>query len=120
MLILARDAGVGERNGAQGSRRELSRELSRPRPESWRAKLLGAAFAALVLASAILLLSDPGDEENAGGDGVLLYPTAHLTQLTAAHVRETTHRDTLDAEKATRRAQLVAGRHHPYIKKGAG
>jgi hypothetical protein len=67
-----------------------------------------------------LISSGTGDLANAGGDGALLYPAGNLTRVAAAHVGETTHRDTLDAETATRHGPLVAGRHHPYTTKGAG
>ena len=79
-----------------------------------------AGVASMIFASTILQSSGPGDVDNAGGDGALLYPTARLTQLAPAHARETTQPDTFVAEKATKHRPLVAGRHHPYITKGAG
>jgi hypothetical protein len=118
--ILARDARVGERNVGQGSWTELSRELSSQGAESWRAKLLGAAFAALILASAILLSSHAGEAANAGGDGALLYPAANLTRVAGTHMGRATGRDTLGVEKTTTREPLVASRHVAWSAKGAG
>jgi hypothetical protein len=118
--ILARDVRVDERNVEQGSGRELSRKISSPRPESWRAKLLGATFAALILTSATLISSGTGDLANAGGDGALLYPAGNLTRVAAAHVGGTTHRDTLGADKTTTHGPLIAGRHLAWSAKRAG
>jgi hypothetical protein len=117
--ILARDVRVDERNVEQGRWRELSRKLSSPRPESWRTKLLGATFAALILTSATLISSGTGDLANAGDDGALLYPAGNLTRVAAAHVGGTTHRDTLGADKTTH-GPLIAGRHLAYSAKRAG
>ena len=113
--ILARDARVGERNVGQGSRRELSQELSSPRTESWRAKLLGVAFASLILASVILLWSSgKGEAANARGDGALLYSAGNLTRVAAAHVGRTTYCDTWGAAKTETHGPLIASRHHAW------
>jgi hypothetical protein len=117
---LACDARVDERNVGQGSGRELSRELSSPRPGSWRAKLLGAAFAALILASVILLSPRVGEGANAGGDGALLYPAGNLTRVAGTHVGGTTYRDTLDAEKTKTHGSLIASRHKAWSVNRAG
>ena len=122
--ILAHDTRCAESNVGQGNERELSRELSSSRPESWRAKLLGVAFAALILASVILLSllsSGTGEAANAGGDGVLLYPAGNLTRVAANHVGRTIYCcDTLGADKTKTHGLLIAGKHLAYSTKGAG
>ena len=113
--ILARvEARVGERNVGSRTQREQSRELPSPRTESWRAKLLGAAFAALILASVILLSLRMGEGANAGGVGALLCPAGNLTRVAATHVGRTTHRDTLGADKTKEHGPLIASRHHAW------
>jgi hypothetical protein len=114
--ILARDACVGERNVGQGSRRELSS----PRTESWRAKLLALTIAALILVSVILLSLRVGEGANTGGDGALLYPAGNLTRVAGAHVGGTTYRDGLGAEKTTTHGPFIAGKHGAFSLKGAG
>jgi hypothetical protein len=116
MPSLASDARVDESNVAQGNRRKPPS----PRSENWRAKLLATTLAAPLLASTMLLSPGMGEAANSGRDGALLYPTANLTQLVAAHLRGTTHRDTLDADKAATDGPFVAGKHVAHNTKGAG
>jgi hypothetical protein len=119
--ILARlNARVGERNVGSRTQREQSRELSSPRTESWRAKLLGAAFAALILASVILLSSRVGEASNAGGNGALLHPAGSLTGVAGAHVGSTTHRDTSGADETKTHGPLIASRHKAWRSNRAG
>jgi hypothetical protein len=118
--ILARDVRRAERNVGQGSRRELSRELSSQGAESWRAKLLALTIAALILVSVILLSLRVGEGANTGGDGALLYPAGNLTRVAGAHVGGTTYRDGLGAEKTTTHGPFIAGKHGAFSLKGAG
>ena len=108
--ILARDARVGERTVGQGSRRELSS----PRTESWRAKLLALAIAALILASVILLSSGTGGAANVGCEGAHLHPAGNLTRIATAHGGGTYCHDTLGATKIKTHDQLIASRHKAW------
>ena len=116
MPILAQSACVDERNIGQRSRRGPSS----PRTQSRRAKLLATTLAVLILASATLLSPVVGETAHAGYDGALRCPAGKLTLLAVAHLRGTTHRDTLGADKATTREPLVAGKHVAFGTKGAG
>jgi hypothetical protein len=116
MPILAQHARVDERNIGQRSHRGPAS----PRTQSRRAKLLATTLAVLILASATLLSPVGGEAANAGYDGVLPCPVGKLTLLAAAHLRGTTHRDTLGACKATTREPLIAGKHVAFGTKGAG
>ena len=116
MPILAQNARVDERNIGQGSRRGPSS----PRTQSWRAKLLATTLAIPLLASATLLSPGVDEAANAGYEGALPCPAGKLMLLAAAHLRGTTHCDTLGADKVTTREPLVAGKHVAFGTKGAG
>jgi hypothetical protein len=75
-------------------------------------------LAALILASAVLLSPGAGEAAKAGGDGTLVCPAGTLTRVAAAHVKSTTHCDTLGAHET--HGPLVAGKHYAYRTNGAG
>ena len=99
-ILAYTDACITERHVGQGSRRELSA----PRPEGWRAMILGMTIAILSFTSTILLSPCTGEAANTGCDSALLYPA----------------RTTPSAGEVTTHAPLIAGKHAAHITKGAG
>lgn len=88
------------------------------RPASWRIKFLAITLTAVILASAVLLSPGAGEAAKAGGEGTLICPAGTLTRVAAAHVKSTTHCDTLGAHKT--HGPLVAGKHHAFRTRGTG
>ena len=107
--ILARTgAHAAERPVAKGSRRAPSP----PRTKSFRARLLGAALAALILASVALPIAAMAE---AGCDGVAqVHPGDNPILVAAAHAADAAYCDTSGEDMATMRDMGSRGRHHAW------
>jgi hypothetical protein len=108
--ILARTgAHAAERPVAKGSRRASSP----PRTKSFRARLLGAALAALILASVALPIAAMAE---AGCDGVAqVHPGDNPVLVAAAHAADAAaYCDTSGEDMATMRDMGSRARHNAY------
>lgn len=108
--ILARTgAPAAERPVAKGRRRASSP----PRTKSFRARLLGASLAALILASVALPVAAMAE---VGCDGVAqVRPGDNLVLVAAAHAADAAaYCDTSDEDMATMREMGSRGRHNAF------
>ena len=107
--ILARTgAHAAERPVGQGSRRAPSPS----RTKSFRARLLGAALAALILASVALPIAAMAE---AGCDGVAqVHPGDNPILVGAAHAADAAYCDTSGEDMATMRDMGSRGRHNAW------
>ena len=105
------------RTGAHGAERPVAkgrrRAPSPPRTKSFRARLLGAALAALILASVALPIAAMAE---AGCDGVgQVHPGDNPILVAAAHAADAAaYCDTSGEEMATMRDMGSRARHHAW------